>query len=881
MKRAHTIILRRTNKKLSCFIELFGSGKRLLWVAPYLKGEIFFEKTSAGLRAWKLKVQKPEKFSVRDFTDLLPRVRRIIIPDGQEPSFVSDLRQMLNDYQVQIIETPRFCRLCLIQGRFTELHGAHHYVSSGDIICERCAQDELEYELRIAGAHIVKPVMYRLKQLLKQVRDVGKIVMMFQNGFDPTKNPEATIFDVKNAKTNSLKQVSVNELEIPKEFSRRLKAIGISYLTPIQVKAIQAGLLNDTGLLVVSPTTSGKTLIGELAGVKNIFQGRKMVYLSPLVALSNQKYEEFKDKYSAIGLRAAIKVGMSKIDVGDESLVVVDTEIKGAQLISATYEAFDYLLRSGPNRELEDVGTIIVDEIQMIGDEERGAEIDGLITRINAAFPKAQIIALSATIGNPEVLASELKLKCVTCTDRPIPLERHLVLAKSESDKIRLLKRIVREEHQNVSRHGYHGQSIIFTNSRKNVAFLAKELKQSGIPAAAYHGGLTFNKRKKVELGFARGDYHAVVTTAALGAGVDFPASQVVFMTLSMGNKWLTNAEFEQFQGRAGRLGKHDRGRIILLVQPGLRQFFRETKTEDEAAIELLSGKIENVEPRFDVDQISEQVLAGMCACPYQNAKQIYNQLIGVSVDFQSVVSHLKKNNMVVSKEGKIRPSKLGKATTISFLSPEQGYKVSRTLGKQDILDIAINIEPFSNAYLSDKIFNELERVFRGKCTSRLFSGSILDILSRNYAKKRRLEKWVLNLFAKWYMTFFKCECQENPFCDCALTNFSRKLLGQRFLGLYPSEISQLFEKEYEVYVYPGDVFNWLDTLVHHLRAVKRIAETLGFKVLANHAEKYIGQIERPSRAKISPHRKSFKQKTKRIKRKAKHSFKGVLAKDH
>jgi len=69
------------------------------------------------------------------------------------------------------------------------------------------------------------------------------------------------------------------------------------------------------------------------------------------------------------------------------------------------------------------------------------------------------------------------------------------------------------------------------------------------IKALPYHAGLSYPERKKVEEQFGRGELPVVVTTAALAAGVDFPASQVIFESLAMGIEWLTVREFQQMLG--------------------------------------------------------------------------------------------------------------------------------------------------------------------------------------------------------------------------------------------------------------------------------------------------------------------------------------------
>ncbi len=69
-------------------------------------------------------------------------------------------------------------------------------------------------------------------------------------------------------------------------------------LMPVQIQVRTIGPAEGKSQLVVSATATGKTLIGELAGVNNSLEGKgKMLFLVPLVALANQKYEQFKGRY--------------------------------------------------------------------------------------------------------------------------------------------------------------------------------------------------------------------------------------------------------------------------------------------------------------------------------------------------------------------------------------------------------------------------------------------------------------------------------------------------------------------------------------------------------------------------------------------------------
>ena len=84
----------------------------------------------------------------------------------------------------------------------------------------------------------------------------------------------------------------MDDLKIPLELKNILKGHG-KHLLPVQALTLDNGLLEGENLLVVSATASGKTLIGELAGVPGAMKGEKFIFLTPLVALANQKYQGF------------------------------------------------------------------------------------------------------------------------------------------------------------------------------------------------------------------------------------------------------------------------------------------------------------------------------------------------------------------------------------------------------------------------------------------------------------------------------------------------------------------------------------------------------------------------------------------------------------
>ncbi len=204
---------------------------------------------------------------------------------------------------------------------------------------------------------------------------------------------------------------------IPEKLYTILKK-DIKELRPAQAKAIEAGLFEGKNLLICTPTASGKTLIAELAGVKNILENQgKAVYIVPLKALANEKYKDFKNKYGS-SLKLALSIG--DIDATDSYLAEYD-------FIFATSEKLDSLTRHHAPW-LKHIKTIIIDEIHLLNDPGRGPTLEILITILRKLLPKVQIIGLSATIGNPEELAEWLGANLVEDTWRPVKLEQGVYL---------------------------------------------------------------------------------------------------------------------------------------------------------------------------------------------------------------------------------------------------------------------------------------------------------------------------------------------------------------------------------------------------------------------------------------------------------------------
>jgi archaea-specific helicase len=584
----------------------------------------------------------------------------------------------LHDFQIPFSYAD-LCRMCLLEDRITHLdpYTSVKYGHSGETICFDCARRELRREVAHMG-RAGRGVTGHMEELLKKYRDIDRVLASIQ--------PEQvqmgqTLFDRLEAHPVT-KTSRVEELPLPPKF---IESAGVEALMPAQQLAVDAGLLFGKDLLVVAATASGKTFIGEMAGVKNYLEGRgQCLFLVPLVALAVQKYQRFEERYGKV-LGTGILIGKSRLNLPDNR-PTGDRNVN-APLLVATYEGLDHLIRCSGNPGK--IGTVVIDEVQMLEDPDRGHRLDGLIARLKYFVPKAQFLYLSATIGSPKVLAKKIGATLVRYDERPVALERYLIFTPKK-EKIGAIKQLAEKEYKHISSRGYHGQSIIFTNSRARCHTVADAL---GPRYAAYHAGLTSLERREVERKFTEGKLIGVVTTAALGAGVDFPASQVIFDALSMGISWLTVGEFHQMAGRAGRPDFHDLGKVVVLAEPGATYSRESRVTEEEMALLLLKGEMEEVAPVYDSEQSSEELVANAVACKgnIQDLHTITESMVG---SLEPVLDEMADSGLVSTKGDTLVLTSLSRVMAEHFIGMERLLEIRRLVTKvDDPVDIVAELE--------------------------------------------------------------------------------------------------------------------------------------------------------------------------------------------
>ena len=170
-------------------------------------------------------------------------------------------------------------------------------------------------------------------------------------------------------------------------------------LSDFQKYAIEAIIKGDH-VLITAHTGSGKTLPAEFAIQHFVAQGKKVIYTSPIKALSNQKYYEFSLKYPEISF--GLFTGDIKTNP-EADVLIMTTEILMNALISKNGSNSNQTNPNHFSMDLEtELAAVVFDEVHYINDADRGQNWEKTLLMLPAHIQK---IMLSATIDSPERFA--------------------------------------------------------------------------------------------------------------------------------------------------------------------------------------------------------------------------------------------------------------------------------------------------------------------------------------------------------------------------------------------------------------------------------------------------------------------------------------------
>lgn len=335
-------------------------------------------------------------------------------------------------------------------------------------------------------------------------------------------------------------------------------------------------LLAGNNVILNTPTGSGKSLVAAAAHYVALAAGRRSVYTAPIKALVSEKFFALCRDFGAE------RVGM----ITGDARVNPD-----APIICCTAEILaNWALRDGIDT---DVDVVIMDEFHYYADPQRGwAWQLPLLT-----LEHCQFLLLSATLGPTQFFERELTRRTgrpsvlVTSPRRPVPLHfeyRHTTLHQSVSDLLASDRAPIYVVHftqrdATEAAQGYLSLDPLSKAEKEKVRAaignfrfdspFGKELHRYVLGGVGvHHAGLLPKYRLLVEKLAQEGLLKIICGTDTLGVGVNVPIRSVLFTQLCKYDgtdmRILTNREFAQIAGRAGRKGYDDEGHVWVQAPP-------------------------------------------------------------------------------------------------------------------------------------------------------------------------------------------------------------------------------------------------------------------------------------------------------------------------
>lgn len=372
----------------------------------------------------------------------------------------------------------------------------------------------------------------------------------------------------------------LRELDLPPPFITRLEAQGYTTLYPPQEEAVLKGLLQDRNMVLAFPTASGKTLAAILALMKALEKEQKSIYIVPLRALAEEKFQEIQE----LGIHVALSTG---------DYDSTDTHLKQFDVVVTTSEKCDSLLRHDP-AFFDNVHLIIADEVHLLDDPGRGPTLEMILSKMR----HKRILALSATISNAQDIADWLQAELVSSAWRPVPLKKGVFFDNTihyDSEDMEIPS--YGDPCVSLALDGLEkGQILFFVNTRRSTqalaTSLAKKLKRNvqepldfsdsvykaklrecSIHGVSFHhAGLSRHDRTLIEQAFKDTRLRVLVATPTLAAGINLPARRVVVRDVkrfyeNFGYQYIPVLEIQQMMGRAGRPRYDTEGEAVLVAR--------------------------------------------------------------------------------------------------------------------------------------------------------------------------------------------------------------------------------------------------------------------------------------------------------------------------
>ncbi|MDE1852239.1 MAG: DEAD/DEAH box helicase [Thaumarchaeota archaeon] len=398
-----------------------------------------------------------------------------------------------------------------------------------------------------------------------------------------------------------------------------LAETGITEPTPPQVRAWPL-IAGRKDVLVVAPTGSGKTEAALLPLLSRLVSeghgdGVSLLYITPMRALNRDMFRRLQTWCGRLGLTVDVRHGDTpQSQRARQSAHPPDVMV-------TTPETLQAVLPGRRMREnLSHLKAVVVDELHSLVESKRGVQLCVGLQRLRKVAPDFQMVALSATVGTPEVAArflfgegertvvrAEAPKEFTYAIEYPVPDPSSQTAAKETYSAPDLAARLSRMNSLIES----HTSTLIFVNSRTVAEMLGEKLARLRKDVGVHHGSLPREERERVEQAFKAGTLKALVCTSTLELGIDIGSVDLVVQYMSP--RQVTS--LVQRVGRSGhKLGRVSKGVLVTVSADDIL----------ESSASILSAARGKIEPTR----------------PYSNSLDVLaHQIAGYLMDFETMDS--------------------------------------------------------------------------------------------------------------------------------------------------------------------------------------------------------------------------------------------------
>ncbi|KAI0022171.1 P-loop containing nucleoside triphosphate hydrolase protein [Xylariomycetidae sp. FL0641] len=559
---------------------------------------------------------------------------------------------------------------------------------------------------------------------------------------------------------------------LPGRLVDNLRTLGIKDIYPWQKQCLLGpGILNGAKNLVYSaPTGGGKSLVADILMLKRLLDdgNAKALLVLPYVALVQEKVRWLRKVVQDVDRKPpeerhpkdGQRTWRKRLD-DDKFRVVgffgggkVRANWSDFDIAVCTFEKANILINAAiADCSIKDLRAVVLDELHMVDDDHRGYLMELIATKLMSLEHPVQIVGMSATLTNMELLRTWLNAHMYRTLYRPIPIKEHLVhegniypastprdivndASQTVSDPLRRIQPSVHKEFKDpvlnavvalayeTAMSGYG--VLVFCSSRQGCEFDARLISRvlpyadsqdssvlgkrsdllndlrnlpteldptlaETIPAgvAFHHAGLTTEERDLVASAYDAGVLKAITATCSLAAGINLPARRVILHNARMGRDLVGPSMLRQMRGRAGRKGKDEVGETYLCCR----------KADLEEVVELMRAELPPVSSSLTTDKHRMQralleVLAIRLANTIPSIQDyVRKTLLSLTVDSETVQKHVN--------------SSLEDLCAMGFLNRDDtGVYTATQLGQAVV---ASSLEPEDGAF----VYRELTRALR------------------------------------------------------------------------------------------------------------------------------------------------------------------------